>query len=120
MDWMAERNGPSVIGEVLRRVDSGVPFEGAIHELTGLEGEALQAAFNSWVRSRRSLFEVLGRMVGLWTIVSLLALVAIARGLVRRRRLLDRMEDQERTEREVQGDRGEPADEDEEEERPEG
>src|ERR1041385_7839671 len=30
VDWMAERNGPSVIGEVLRRVDSGVPFEGAI------------------------------------------------------------------------------------------
>jgi hypothetical protein len=52
------------------------------------------------VAGRRALWEVLVRSANLWTLASLLAILAIARGAFRRRRLLRRMEEAETLEAE--------------------
>ena len=68
----------------------------ALSELTGETVGDLEMHFSSWLISRRALFWSLLGFVNLWTVAALLAIVAIVRSVLRRRRLLRTLEDEER------------------------
>ncbi len=95
VEWLVERFGPRVIGDLLDRLAESAPFPEALKARTGLSLAELQKEFRLWLRGKRSLWEVLLGGVSLWTVVALLALLAIGRAALRRRRLLRQMEARE-------------------------
>ena len=105
--FLAERHGEQAIGAILDRLEGGEPSREVIEDVTGLSQADLEEAFRLWLVARRSLIEAVGTLVWPWTAISLLALVAIGRYLVRRRRALRRMEREEEAEDERDEEYGE-------------
>ena len=81
--------------ELLDLLESGETTGHALEAITSLSLEQLEEDFFRWTRARRSFLESLVLVVNLWTVVALLALVAIARYLLKRRRLLRKLEEEE-------------------------
>jgi len=95
VEWLALSQGPSVIGDLLELLQNGTAFPEALERRTGYTISDLEKRFFRWLKSKRSFLEVVASVVNLWTLVTLLALVAIARAVIRRRRLLRKMEEEE-------------------------
>jgi hypothetical protein len=86
--FLESRHGEQGIRDLLDSIEAGTPSWEALSQLTGLSREALEAEFFGWVASRHSLLEVAGALLNIWTLVALLALVAIGRYMWKRRRAL--------------------------------
>jgi hypothetical protein len=96
VEWIEGRWGSGEVGRLLDSVEGGGSFASAMAARTGLSPERFWAEFRLWLSGRRPLWEVLLHEVSLWTVAALLALLAILRFAVRRRRLLRKMEEAER------------------------
>jgi len=96
VEWIVLRFGPGAVGHLLDALERGEDFPRAFEARTGLSLRELEARFRLWLRGKRGLWEVIFQSVDLWTIASVLALLAIARGALRRRRRLREMEEAER------------------------
>jgi hypothetical protein len=90
------RHGPTVTGEILRRVGGGAPFAGAFHAATGSTLAAAEEAF--WRRETfwRRWVPFLTSSVVVWIAVTLLALVAFRRRRERDAAIARRWEAEER------------------------
>ena len=93
--FLVECHGERAILDVLASLEHRELRE-ALSELTGETVGDLEMHFSSWLISRRALFWSLLGFVNLWTVAALLAIVAIVRSVLRRRRLLRTLEDEER------------------------
>jgi hypothetical protein len=98
LEWMTRRWGPRAPARLLASVEGGGSFKSALEAESGLSPQEFERQFLSWLSGRRSLLEVVIYSVNLWTLTSLLALLAIGRSVLRRRRLLCKMEEAEREE----------------------
>ena len=98
VEWLAGRFGPRWISGTVARMKEGLAFEKALEGVTGRSLADLQGDFRLWLKGRRSIWEAIASSVSLWTVVSILAVLAIARSLVRRRRALRKMAEKEREE----------------------
>jgi hypothetical protein len=98
VEWLVGRFGPSLPGELLDALEAGLGWREALEDRTALAVPELEEHFRAWLAGKRSVLEVLFRTVSLWTVASLLALLAILRGIVRRRRKLREMEAAESSE----------------------
>ncbi len=98
VQWLVRTFGAPVIEDLLRRMEEGKTFPEALEQQTGLTVPELEGRFIRWLKASRSLWEFAASIVNLWTVVSLLALVAIFRLVIRKRRLLRQMEERERRE----------------------
>jgi hypothetical protein len=94
--FLVERDGPDVLAQLLGELDSGLPFGEAYEMVTGSAWEEFEVQFSRWLSSRRSLLEVIASFVNVWTIIAILALAAIARSVLRSRKLLRKLEVEER------------------------
>jgi hypothetical protein len=108
VEFLASRHGETGIHRLLDHLEAGRESREALRELTGLEHAELEAAFFAWVRARQSLLGALAFLINPWTVAALLAIVAFLRYLLKRRRLLRRMEEAETAESEQEREEGEP------------
>ena len=90
--FLETQYGSEAIVELLDLLERGTPIREALQVVTGLGLEDLEGDFVLWTAGRHSLLFSLLAVVNIWTVAALLALLAIARHIVRRRRLLRRME----------------------------
>jgi hypothetical protein len=88
MEFLVERRGPEVLPRLLDLYEGGAAPTAALQTVMGRPLAALERDFAFYAASRSSWFLALSSVVDLWTIVSLLALVAVALHVVRRRRRL--------------------------------
>ncbi|MCW8139337.1 MAG: hypothetical protein KIT58_10590 [Planctomycetota bacterium] len=85
--WLAGPEGGGVL-RLVAALARGAPVDAAVGEARGLALDEAEAAWRAALRAEYSLAEVLLRSLTVWTIAGVLALLAIARHLWRRRRLL--------------------------------
>src|SRR5262245_56910311 len=98
VEWLKQRFGAGAPGDLLDSLERGETVAAALGSRTGLTRAQLEAGFRRWLSGRRSIWEVLLQTFNFWTALSVLALVAIARGAFKRRRRLREMEEEERGE----------------------
>ena len=103
--FIVERHGDEAVSRLLDQLEAGTPHDRALRDLTGLEFDALEKEFYLWVAARWSLVVALFAYFNIWAVIGLLAVVAILRNIVRRRRGMRRLEEEEQRELE---DRPEP------------
>jgi hypothetical protein len=88
--YLVERHGSEAVPRLFRDFESGKSVDGALQGLTGVSLTDLERAFEGWAASRRSLVAAMASVVSIWTVAALLAVLAIARySLRRRKRLLE-------------------------------
>jgi hypothetical protein len=85
--YLVEKHGEAVLAEILDGLEKGDPFAAVYSGVTGLSWDGFEPEFKRWVVGRLSLFEVVGGVLNVWTLITLLALVAILRSLLRTRKL---------------------------------
>jgi hypothetical protein len=95
VEWLKQRFGPGVTGDLLGSLEKDETFASALEARTGLSRRDLEAGFRRWLSGRRSIWEVMVQTFNFWTAISVLALVAIARGAWKRRKRLREMEEEE-------------------------
>ena len=98
VEWLRQRFGAGTPADLLDSLESGETFAAALESRTRLTRAQLEAEFRRWLSGRRSIWEVFIQTFNFWTVLSVLALVAIARGAFKRRRRLREMEEAERRE----------------------
>jgi hypothetical protein len=91
--YLSERHGEAVVAELLDRGGHGGRTREVVEAVAGESLEAVEREFSGWVAARASLAVSLLALVSPWSLCALLALVAIARSLVRRRQRLRTLED---------------------------
>ena len=96
--FLKEQYGAEAIVELLDRLEGDAPVQQALEVITGLSLEELEEDFVRWTASRHSLLVSLVALVNIWTLCALLALVAIARYIFKKRRGMRRLEDEDRRE----------------------
>ena len=85
--YLVEAKGELVVRDFLSAFEAGEKPEAALARLTGLSAAELEADFRCWVLRRRSAFQAIASIFNLWTFCAILAVAAIVRYRVRRRRL---------------------------------
>ncbi len=108
---LVEKHGEATIPQLLDALRDQ-PFEAAFERTVGISIHEFEAGFRTWMSMRSSLFWAVIGATNIWLVVTLLALVAIARSVLKRRRglrLLAEMEPEEPDRGEREGDHGESA-----------
>ncbi|MCO5172139.1 MAG: peptidase MA family metallohydrolase [Planctomycetes bacterium] len=90
--WLDAQEGGGGVGRLVQALSRGASIDDAVGAASGRTLADAEAAWRDALRAEYSLAEVLLRSVTVWTIAGLLALLAIARHLWRRRRLLRALE----------------------------
>jgi hypothetical protein len=90
--YLENQQGRAGMLRFLDEILSGRKTDSALLEVFGLSARELEKGFSSWVAGRRGLGTALLSLLNIWTLTSCLALVAIARYLVRRRRRFDELD----------------------------
>jgi hypothetical protein len=84
--FLAERHGEAVVPRLLDRFEAGDWTDAALRSATGRPRKEVEEDFRVWLAGRASLWSALGSVVSIWTVMGLLALAAVARYVVTRRR----------------------------------
>jgi hypothetical protein len=92
--FLVESHGDGIVPRLLERVSRDNAAE-VLSELTAMPIDELERKFTEWVISRTSLLWPLSAVWNIWTAAALLAIVAIVRSRLRRRRVLRQMEEEE-------------------------
>lgn len=93
--FLVERHGETIIPDLLDGLEAGEALAERYRSLTGEDWATFEPEFLRWAAGRRSLIASLAALVDLWTLVTLLALVAIGVTVIRRRRWRRRLEAEE-------------------------
>jgi hypothetical protein len=104
--FLVEENGEPVVPRLLDRFEAGDWTDAALRSATGRPRQEIEEAFRIWLARRASLWSAVGSLVSLWSIVALLALLAIARYVVTRRRKLAALGEAEEASPEVVEEKG--------------
>lgn len=88
VSYLVDRFGPESIPRLLVEFERGKSMAEALRKVSGASLIELERAFEGWAISRQSLAFALASVVNVWTFASLLALLAIARYALRRRKRL--------------------------------
>jgi hypothetical protein len=87
--FLVEGHSDGVVPHLLDRFEAGEWTDSAIRSVTGRTREEVEEAFRVWLSRRVSLWRAVASVVSLWSLVGLLALVAIARYVLTRRRRME-------------------------------
>ncbi|HVR74676.1 MAG TPA: hypothetical protein VMT52_10105 [Planctomycetota bacterium] len=87
--FIEERCGPGSIPALLDLFEAGIATRPALEQMTGLPLPELEKAFHRWVAGRQPVLRALASVISIWTVIGLLALLAIVRYRYRRRRALE-------------------------------
>jgi hypothetical protein len=90
--FLEERFGQSAVRRLLELNAGSAGAPPLLEALSGQPEDVVEEEFREWVASRRPLAAAIGAAVNLWTLSAVLAVVAIARYLVARRRKLRALE----------------------------
>ena len=89
--YLVERHSEAVVVGLLDRLESGQTFAVAYGEMTGEPWGEFDRRFRGWVAEKHSLMAVFAAYVHVWTIITLLVIVAIVVEGFRRRRARRRL-----------------------------
>lgn len=95
VSFLATQFGDRAVLDLLDLLEAGTPSSDALARVTGLSPPDIEKEFTRWTATRTSIFWSLLAIFNPWTFAALLALVAIARYVVRRRRRLREMGEEE-------------------------
>jgi hypothetical protein len=92
---LLERNGQTAAAEILTRVGRGVPFEDAFADVTRMTPASAEAEF--WVRQHiwTTWLPIISSPATLWSVVTILALVAIFRRRQKNKKIEKQWEEEE-------------------------
>ncbi|MBN1443016.1 MAG: hypothetical protein JXA90_09910, partial [Planctomycetes bacterium] len=93
--FLVERWGDESIPSLIDRLEAGEDALAALSAVTGLSAERFEEEFTRYAAGLHSLVGSLVALLNVWTVAGLLAVVAIGRYLLRRRRLLRRLAEEE-------------------------
>lgn len=91
VDWL-DRQGEGGVRRLVAALEAGQPLDLTLHAVLGRPLPEAEAAWHEALRSDYSLLELVLRSVTVWSIIGVLALLAILRHLWVRRRTLRRLE----------------------------
>lgn len=115
MEFLLQRRGPEVLPRLLDLFEGGAGTTAALEAVLGSPLETIERDFGAYAAARSSWLLAVSSVIGLWTVISLLALVAVVLHLVRRQRRMREMareEAREETREEAREDAREEARED--------
>jgi hypothetical protein len=87
--FLVEAHGDGIVPHLLDRFEAGDWTDAAIRSATGRTREEVEEGFRVWLSRRASLWRAVASIVSLWSLMGLLALVAIARYVLTRRRRIE-------------------------------
>lgn len=87
--FLVEGHGEGVVPRLLDRFEAGDWTDAALRSATGRPRQELEEGFRVWLARRASLWSAVGSILSLWSLIGLLALLAIARYVVTRRRRIE-------------------------------
>lgn len=93
--YLVSRRGPGVVSELLAAFERGATGFEPLEALGGGDLRGLERDYEAWVARRRPLLLAIASRLDLWTTISVLALLAVLVGWVRRRRKLRQLEREE-------------------------
>jgi len=91
--YLVEKHGEQVLPELLDLFEKGLGTGEALEAVTSRPASEVESEFAAWVVRRASLFQALLSAISLWTIAALLAVAAVVRYRIRRRRRMDSLGD---------------------------
>ena len=86
ISYLTVKIGQDAVPRLLDLMEEGASSGSALRKLTGVPLKDLETEFQGWVAARRTLGTALSSVFNLWTVCALLALAAIGRYWLRRRR----------------------------------
>ncbi len=84
--YLVESEGEAALLRLLDELEAGQPLDAALHAATGRDSAEFERAFGAWAAQLHSLFGLTLAYLNIWALAGPLALVAVLRHWLRRRR----------------------------------